>query len=922
MTQPRPSGQDPLSHLGWRRESAAVPSDPQPTPVPPQPAAPVPAPARPSARAPAVVAEAPVAKPVRPPSGRMPAANPAGPPQIERPKPTDPMSPVVGGAAGRFVIQDSIARGGMGVVVRALDRDLRRSVAMKFMRDDSDASQRQRFLAEAKITGQLEHPNIVPIHEFGVDEFKRPFFVMKYIQGRSLEQVLKEIAANDFFARTQANRATRRNPRPDPKSGTRVDTKSTTRPDSRTITTDPPPEMSLPRLLQVFINTCHAVAFAHSRSVVHRDLKPANIMIGEYGEVLVMDWGLAKPGAAAIRNPVQIDDDTGEAPDPANPPPSTQVPGSGTQDGTVSGTPMYMAPEQAAGEITKIDARTDVYALGAILYEILTLRPPVDGKDIDQVLEMVKHGRVMPAEFRSTPTRPIPRDLAAIAMKALALKREDRYQSAVALREDIERYLDGRAVTAIVETPVQTLVRLARRNQTASIVIGLALVLIIGLSISNTISTNRARHIAEANAEIARENQDKAEQALQELQTEQDQRLHDQHQAAPAFLEAARKAAASHDFPVTKLNADAAIGADPTLADAWLLAGQTETVLGHYTDALEKLAGHDRLMPGDTDVHDLEVLCREANGPGGATEALKARIASVFLRQRAWAFADAQFLSLDDRFSLCRDRIEAAWTGLGARLTRDAPGSWSLDFDGCTQVADLAPITGMPIAVLHLGQTSVRDLQPLADLPLIELEIDDTRISDLTPLRGGQLQRLSAARSRVADVSMLSHLPLHQLNLAGAPIHDLDSLSGLATLEWLDCSGCPLSDLVPLSGMPLRHLALARVDCGDYRCLTSMPLEWFKPGSGFGDLSPAVGLPLTTLDLTASNVTDLSPLAHANLTYLAFVPGRISRGLDAVRTMRSLARISYDGDPAHALTVPEFWKAYDAGTLPVRPGYR
>jgi serine/threonine protein kinase len=805
------------------------------------------------------------------------------------------MAPVPGGAAGRFVIQDPIARGGMGVVVRALDRDLRRSVALKFMRDDSDTAQRQRFLAEAKITGQLEHPNIVPIHEFGVDEFGRPFFVMKYVQGRSLEQVLKEVASRDFQLRTLSGRTARRAPR------------------SETRSAGDDPDMSLPRLLQVYINVCHAVAFAHSRSVVHRDLKPANVMVGDYGEVLVMDWGLAKPGVAAIR-------DGGAAVEAeANPNavPGAPPPGPGTQDGTVSGTPVYMAPEQAAGDLGKIDARTDVYALGAILYEILTLRPPVDGRDVDQVLELVRAGQIMPPDQRAA-GRAIPRDLAAIAMKALSRRREDRYQSAQELREDIERYIDGRAVSAINETPFETLVRLARRNRVATVVVALALLLVCALSISNTIDQRRARRIAEANEHAAEEAQHNAEQALAALQAEQVQRQADQLQAAPAFLEAGRKAAASHDFVNANLDARAAIGADPGLADAWLLGGQCLVVLGHYDEALEKFAGHDRLVPGDTDVHDLEVLCREA-GAGGATEALKARIAAVFLRQKAWAFADAQFLSLDDRFALCRDRIDAAWSGLGARLTRNAPGSWSLDLDGCSQVDDLAPLAGMPIAVLHLGQTPVRDLAPLSGLPLVELEIDDTRVADLTPLRGGLLQRLSAARSRVSDLAPLNHLPLRQLNLAGAPVRDLAPLAGM-TLEWLDCSGCPVGDLSALAGMPLRHLALAGVEGGDYRCVSGMPLGWFKPGAGFTDLTLLANLPLTSLDLTASGVTDLGPIADTTLTYLAFVPGRNKKGVPAVRYLRSLAKISYDGDPAHALAASEFWQKYDAGQLPVKSG--
>ncbi len=155
----------------------------------------------------------------------------------------------------RYRVLNEIARGGMGAVLRAADCDIRREVAVKYLLDQADDRKKARFVEEAQITGQLEHPNIVPIHELGVDAKKRLFFSMKMVRGRSLQQVLSEL--RDF-----------------PRSAEK--------------------EYTLTRLLGIFVNVCHALAYAHSRGVVHRDLKPANIMIGDFGEVYVMDWGLAK----------------------------------------------------------------------------------------------------------------------------------------------------------------------------------------------------------------------------------------------------------------------------------------------------------------------------------------------------------------------------------------------------------------------------------------------------------------------------------------------------------------------------------------------------------------------------------------------------------------------------------------------------
>jgi serine/threonine protein kinase len=299
---------------------------------------------------------------------------------------------LAGGQPGgqRYVVQGEIARGGMGAVLRAVDCDIRREVAVKYLLDQSDARKKTRFVEEAQITGQLEHPNIVPIHELGVDAQKRLFFSMKLVKGRSLSQVLDDL-------------------RQSPKLAER--------------------EFTLGRLLTIFVNICHALAYAHSRGVIHRDLKPANIMVGDFGEVYVMDWGLAKvlgqeaapwheagPGpAAALRDPTS--------------------PGSGervatnrgqdadlTQDGAILGTPAYMPPEQARGEIAAIDERSDIYSLGAILYEFLTLQPPVDrGGGHMQVLMRVAEGHIVPPEQRVRQTRGasprrVPPELSAVAL--------------------------------------------------------------------------------------------------------------------------------------------------------------------------------------------------------------------------------------------------------------------------------------------------------------------------------------------------------------------------------------------------------------------------------------------------------------------------------------------------------------------------
>lgn len=334
-------------------------------------------------------------------------------------------------ATGRYEYLTEIGSGRKGRVAAVRDRSLRRRVAMKLLDSGSDGEQTrrmaERFLAEAQIAGQLEHPNIVPIHDFGVLPDGRHFCTMKLLRGVTLRHVLEQINQGA-----------------------------------------PDDEYTLPRLLRVLQQIANALSFAHARGVIHRNLKPENIMLGEFGEVLLMDWGLAKlkraPAAfqtldeeAAREQRVGID--------------SLDV--EGARVGTVAGTPGYLAPEQARGEVDKIDERIDVFALGAVLYELLTGTPPYNQTDAERRIQAAADERAIDAPIvrarqtnarRGQSAHRVPRDLAAIAMKALAHKAEDRYQSAQEFDEEIQRYLECRPVAACPETLMQRAARWVRRN--------------------------------------------------------------------------------------------------------------------------------------------------------------------------------------------------------------------------------------------------------------------------------------------------------------------------------------------------------------------------------------------------------------------------------------------------------------------------
>ncbi len=317
-----------------------------------------------------------------------------------------------GEAIGRFRGAREIAAGGMGVILRGRDPELNRDVAIKVLRAGAAAGRQEvvRFVREARITGQLEHPNIVPVHELAKETDGSAWFAMKLVNGRSLADELYLLRKGEGD-----------------------------------------PLAVRGRLLDAFRKVCDAVAFAHSRRVIHRDLKPSNVMIGRFGEVLVLDWGIAKI----------LGEDDDVAPDVGERGGADSLV---TLEGTLMGTPAYMAPEQAEGAVGRIDPRTDVYSLGAVLYEILTLAPPYGPGNATQVLLDLRKGPPPPPATRSPEAR-IPRELDAIVRRAMARDPANRYQTVADLEADLEAYLQGWTLPSVRSTVLERASKWVRRNR-------------------------------------------------------------------------------------------------------------------------------------------------------------------------------------------------------------------------------------------------------------------------------------------------------------------------------------------------------------------------------------------------------------------------------------------------------------------------
>jgi serine/threonine protein kinase/tetratricopeptide (TPR) repeat protein len=376
----------------------------------------------------------------------------------------------------RYTLTRMHAKGGIGQVWLARDADLGRDVALKQLRAERahDAGVRARFLDEAKITGQLEHPGIVPVYELARrSDDQQPFYTMRFIRGRTLTEAVK-----DYHAKRKAGKVE---------------------------------VLELRELLTAFVAVCQAVAYAHSRGVVHRDLKGQNVVLGDFGEVMVLDWGLAKVVAGGSEGGGTPDPSPGEEP-PAG---LSAEPAGRTLQGQVLGTPAYMAPEQAAGRLDQIDARTDVYGLGAILYEILAGRPPFGGGDTRSVLAQIREKPPLRPRLVVAATPPA---LEAVCLKALAKQRADRYASAAALAREIQQWLADEPVTAYPEPLAAQARRWVKRHRTlVATAAALLVTAVVGLAVSTVLIAEQrdqkeaARAEAEANAAEAQRQRAEAE---------------------------------------------------------------------------------------------------------------------------------------------------------------------------------------------------------------------------------------------------------------------------------------------------------------------------------------------------------------------------------------------------------------------------
>ncbi len=833
-----------------------------------------------------------------------------------------------------------IARGGMGAVLDTQDEKFQRAVAMKVMLRGTNEEGRRRFLQEARVLGQLAHPNIVPVHDLGVDAQGRLFYTMKLVKGVTLRAVLDALKAGD--------RAT-------------------------------VAKYPLAQLLTVFQKVCDAMAFAHARGVIHRDLKPDNIMVGEFGEVLVMDWGLAKilpdsqassalvvteavapakpepvvdpsaetvawvppgsrrgdeadspapergplgrsgdeaagaldsskhpraagaaadgdaraPGAnlpqeslaetvawvppdarapergplgrsgnetagafGSSRQPREVGAAAGgdarapgaHAPAPgALPPTATPTPlsatntSSVTMEGSVMGTPHFMAPEQARGAVNEIDARSDVFALGGVLYMILTLEKPVAGKDVSEVLSNLLAGRITPPVQRQSAPLPhcpggrVPEALSAVSMEAMQVDPARRYQSVAYLQSDLAAYQNGFATSAEEAGVLKQLQLFILRHKIIATATLLALLLTAGFMAKVMASERRAvfnqQRAAAKQAETVASQKNTAATLV---------RLRD---TAPTFHEQALARLKEQQLEPALEKVAYAIELMPAEPKFRLLQADLLQTLLRLDEAKAAYTTVLQLDPTNSVARESLALCDHltlsTNGGGLEARSLTNLLATLRRQQR---LDEARYLasqgSAGDKQLLQTWQARLAAAGLKPyKLFVQDDQKLALDINGLTD-KDMAVLKRMPLKKLALsGGKAIRSLAPLAGMPLEELYIDGADMDSIEPLRGMRLGKLTIRDSRVSDLRPLAGMPLTNLILYRClNVRDLSPLAGLPVRR-LDLGGSHsvLLDLSPLRECRQLEELVITSDAKDWNVLLEIPLlktvmrKWGKP---------------------------------------------------------------------------------------------
>jgi serine/threonine protein kinase/Leucine-rich repeat (LRR) protein len=827
----------------------------------------------------------------------------------------------------KYKFRRSIGQGGMKTVLSVRDKDTAREVAMAIMTnaDERPVEDINRFVHEARITARLEHPNIVPIHDIGVDGSGTPYFTMKMLRGETLASILRKIEIGDLAYVKKYD---------------------------------------LLRLLQIFLRVCNAVAFAHSKGVIHLDLKPENVQVGDFGEVLVLDWGLAKIiGTPDDEEPLEgmklrrlkdMQELKKKSPEV-------------TMDGITKGTPGYMAPEQAAGKNRKKDERTDIYALGVMLYTILIRKNPFSDREVDDILNDTLDGNILPPREQSSATF-IPSALEAVAMKAMSLNPKERYQNVRDIRSDIYAFMGGFATEAEKASFFKRALLLIKRHRLATTFLAIILFLMttFGIYALYDLSRQKGDWVEIYSVDFAEPDFDLNDFIFMDklnrnttkpwligpygLEMRKGEWLWLDNIRIPENIKVVLRVICN-DNPnalevcvnsrIEKLKQwyfvptgysfqfgghggtrDLIFRNDDASAPEVIYSVESKLKTGKIHEVVFSRKDRNLSMSidGDDNIKATDFfppLGSDLNRVGFRTYSDSMRLISisvyrltlpekaspliagdVLVEKQHFEEAIDKYLTIAENYGenpVAEKALTKAYVNASVHLPEDKRDKVLLDirktiftlFPGFKYREQILEVD----ALVYWRQKEYRDTFRI--LPEIFQINPNTNV--IIRLLQGQHHELPEDVGMELLSWVCKTRNLKRLNLTGLGLKSLEPIKDLS-LSFLDCSDNHLTDLKALSKMSLEMLSCSNNQITDLSPLKGMPLKDLNcMRNKISDLSPLKGMPLEILNCGSNPIKSISPLAGMNLKVLDLADCRELKNIDALKGMESLEQLAIPG---------------------------
>jgi serine/threonine protein kinase len=834
----------------------------------------------------------------------------------------------------KYKFIELLGKGGMGTISLNQNIKSQRKVAIKTLNPElaNNKEAIRRFTEEAQITAQLEHPNIIPVYEFGLNDDGVLFYSMKHVNGTTLKEILRLTRERNEIILEKFN---------------------------------------LIELLTIFTKVCDAMASACAKGVLHRDLKPENIMLGEFGEVLVVDWGLAKVFKTEEQKSLFDDSQQSREIDcfvKENIESLRSINDiDSTMDNCLMGTTQFMSPERILGAS---DESGEVYALGVVLYNILALEGMFAGDSIEEMVKNISEGSFMPLNaYQDLPHQQsgrVPPALSAVVEKATMKNPADRYVSVNTLKNDIESFIQGYATQA-EEASFWTLIILGlKRNRKLGFFVTAFLVVTIFVSGYMTLDLHYKSGLARKASDYA--NMVKAEAIVKEsLATEKGEELKQKiiqlKEQAPILFENAKVLMSSLNFVQAWQNINYAIELTP-LSNYYLLKGRIELTLLRVKAAAISLeiASQDKVLKDEVMPYLVraQLLCKirgnredyislhkfflDRNNTSEALFVLKyfqkyENYDQLLLKcwQQRLRNAGFNFLDSVDNYSVHEGRFNLEINDRSVNDLSILKGMSinNLSIEGCrissieflkgmklqglklvnTEVQDIAPLEGvklshlslkgnrirsvrhlmnMTLLSLDLSGTLVQDLRPLKNMPLNTLDISSTRVTNILALSGMHLSYLNASDTSLTNLSSLTNMPLSKLNLDNTSVSRLDALKNSKNLKDLSLNNTWIKSLSPLKKLKLKKISISNTVIKDLSPLDNQPLKYLDvSGTKVSNLVPVSAASLEELYITDSLVAEIPLFEQPSLKVLHMADCNFS-GLKSIEQFRFLRELDIE----------------------------